>query len=240
MDNNEISKLETISQCFLIGGGRSIFPHLKILQDKLKDKFVISLNYAYQEFPNATLQCFTDIAYWTEQRIHKDLLNLPLIVAKDHSVKYSPNIIALKNNTKKWVKDLKEGVYCPSLTGTFAIALALYLFEGEIYLTGFDGGNIDGKKAKNGVLYTHYNQDKFTHRGTGGLSYYNIKGAMETSFGVFKNENILNVGLKSKMAIFKKISYDEFWERINDEKVDQEKLRGQIKLKLKEVKYEKN
>lgn len=236
MDIEKISKLDSVSQIFLIGGGYSISPHLKELQTKLKNKFVISLNYAYRDFPNATIQCFTDVAYWNEQRIHQDLLNLPLIIARNQGVKYSPNVISLKPNTKIWTKDLKEGIYSPNLTGTFAIALALYLIEGTLFLFGFDFGNLDGKKTKNGVLYSHYNQDTFVHRGTGQFSYYNIKTTMDTSFKVFKNENILNVGLESKLPFFKKISYNQFYSKVNSEKVNNEELRKEIKEKLETLK----
>jgi hypothetical protein len=118
---------------------------------------------------------------------------------------------------------------------------------------GFDGGKIsddkeivDIKQVKNkGVLikkgksYTrhisHWYQGKLEHRGIGKISFYHDSNKVNKLFEVFKGENkcnIYNVGLKSNLTIFPKISYDKMMSQIDTTIYDQNELREMIKSKL--------
>ena len=94
-----------------------------------------------------------------------------------------------------------------------------------------------GKSKVPFLIKSHWYQDKFTHKGTGKVNFYYNEGKAERYFGVFKEEKkceIYNVSLFSRIpeGIFKKIGYDKFFELLNNETFNQEKLREQIKHKI--------
>jgi len=77
----------------------------------------------------------------------------------------------------------------------------------------------------------------FTHKGTGKINFYYSKDKAEIRFGVFREEKkckIYNVSLFSRIpeSIFKKISYDKFFNLLNNKTFNQEKLREWIKQRI--------
>jgi hypothetical protein len=250
------------NQVFIIGGGYSIKPHLKELQSKLKDKFVIALNYAYKDFPNATFISYIDICndYEEQKRFfynseRENLKSYPLIIGRSGNkrAKIYPNVILLKENSKEYTRDLSKGVYKHSLVGIWALSLGIYLLDiGEICLFGYDYGikgdntkmtqacqfrNFAEKNSK-GEYISHYNQDKIKHSGLelDKLAYY-YSHTPEKQFGVFKKENkvkIWNVSLESRIpeSIFEKLSYEDFFKKINKKKYNQNELRKWVKYKI--------
>lgn len=227
------------SQCILIGGGTSIKEGLlKELWDKLKDKFVIGLNYSYLYFSNPTIQCFVDCDFYKDE-LNK-LKDLHLIIGKWHKnlvdIKH-PSTALLQVNDSKYYRNLSEGVYKSSLCGIFSLSLAIYLLNfGKIFLLGFDHSD-DGTKDDKGRRNTHFYQKELIHRGCGKINYYNTKGRADKDFGVYDSEKqckIYNVSLNSKIEIFPKISYDKFFSMLDNNIFDQNGLRKRIKQKLKD------
>ena len=74
-----------------------------------------------------------------------------------------------------------------------------------------------GRDKKNNFL-THFYQGEIKHRGIGQVNYYHGEGRAERDFGVYKNEKkikIYNVGLESKIDVFTKLSYDQFFKQLS-------------------------
>lgn len=236
MNNN----LNIPKQIVIIGGGVSLKEGIeKGLWDKLKGKWTIGLNYSYN-FSDSTILCYVDEPFYKEESKKEKFRNLPIIVGKEHKqLKMLPNTITLKTNDVKYYRDVKLGCYKSNLCGLFALSLAIYLLdEGEIYLLGYD--NCAMGKAKNGRALTHFYQGEINHRGIGKCNYFNgvHKGGkkfVDRDFGVYQDESkvhIYNVSLNSKITTFPKLSWAGFFEKLDNQQYDQNKLRQYIKEKL--------
>lgn len=245
-------------QLIIIGGGTSINEGLKKgLWKKIRHQWTVGINYSYRYF-DSTLLCFADKDFYNEESKNERFKKLSLIIGKQHKINILPNTITLRANSK-YKRDLSEGVYKSSLTGLFALSLGIYLLDaGEIYLLGFDFGELRKKdytkfanskqflnkvsyKDKKGRALTHFYQGHIKHRGIGKISYYNSKNRAQKDFEVYQNEKkvkIFNVSLVSKIpnSIFPKISYDEFFARLDNNKYCQSYIRAYIKSKLAEIK----
>ncbi len=222
------------NQLIIIGGGTSIREGIeKGLWDILPGKFVIGTNYSFN-YHTATIQCYLDNKFFQEEK--EKLKTLPLIVTKTHQKNQLNNQITLKLNSKG-TRDLKNGVYKGSLTGIFALSLSIYLLDvGEIFLLGYDFG-AQGKGDK-GRQLTHFYQGKLNHRGVGKVNYYHTSGRAERDFLPFTKEKkikIYNVSMNSKINTFKKISYDEFFKKLDNKKYCQSHLRAFTKVQLSKV-----
>ena len=230
---------EKPKQLIIIGGGHSIKEAIpKGLWEKLEGKFVMGTNYSFN-FYTPTIQCYLDNKFFEEQK--EKLKTLPLIITKPHQKHKLSNQIMLKVNSKG-TRDLKNGVYKGSLTGIFTLSLGRYLLdEGEIFLLGYDFGasgynTAKDKKTKHAI--THFYQGQLKHRGIGKVNYYNTKGRAERDFAPFINEKkvkIYNVSSQSKITVFPKISYDEFFKQLNNKKYCQTYLRTYTKVKLSKI-----
>jgi hypothetical protein len=223
------------SQIVIVGGGSSISEGINLgLWEKLKEKFTFGINYSYKYF-NATAQLYCDNSFYNNES--PKMTNIPLIIGTTYQVKQRINNSIHLTATNKYSRDLSNGVYSPRLTGMFALTLAIYLLNvGEIFLLGYDNGNITEEKDDKGRAITHFYQKELIHGGSGKIYYYNRKSAEETDYGVYKQEKnvkIFNVSLNSKLNIFPKISYEEFFKQLNNETYDQNLLRQEILSKLK-------
>ena len=129
--------------------------------------------------------------------------------------------------------------------------------EGEIYLLGYDYGpqrDSDGKPLidERGRILTHWYQGKCEHRGIGKINWYTatmtdskdkktkITNA-ENEFRVFANESkvkIYNVGLQSTIPTFEKISYEQFFEKIDKTPINQEEIRKELHIKCQELNHQ--
>ena len=217
-------------QLFIVGGGSSIKESLPQLWQKINNRFVIGINYSYHHFKNPTFHVYLDKNFYKDNKEALD--KLPLIITKP--LKNLPsNVIQLKTITS-YNRDVRKGAYKGSLSGIYALSLAIYLLdEGEIFLLGYDFCGI-GKDNK-GRAKTHY-YENIEHRGRGKINYYGTKGRADRDFGVYKNEKkckIYNVSLQSQINVFPKISYTQFFEMINNETFNQDELRKYIKERLK-------
>jgi hypothetical protein len=229
-----------IVQLIIVGGGPSIKEGIeKGLWDKLNSRFVIGTNYSYRYF-NATFQTYVDRPFFEEEIKKEKFKNLPLIIGKEHYVvkQYPNNVIPLKTGIK-YSRNLNCGVYKASLVGLFALSLGIYLLdEGEIYLLGFDQGGVE--KDNKGRVITHFYQGEIEHRGIGKVNYYYSDKRAERDFGVYQNETkckIYNVSLISKINLFPKLGYSEFFEKLDNNQYNQNELREFVKKKLKKGEY---
>jgi hypothetical protein len=258
-------------QCVILGGGLSIARDgIPLgLWNKIKDKFVIGLNFVYKLPFDFTFICYVDSVSFYEKYFN-ELKNLPLIIGNYNSniEKTKHNNTILLKHTNKYNRDIKDGVYQPFLCGVWALTIAIYLLDiGEIFLLGYDFGalppNSDSKNKiitllnqqveveevinikennrnliiQNGKTYriiSHFYQKEINHRGIGRCSFY-TKAKADELFNVYKNESlckIYNVSPQSKINIFEKIDYNQFFNKLSKETYNQEELRQQIRKKL--------
>jgi len=257
------------NQITLLGGGSSI-RYLGAIDNGLftflQDKFTIGINYSYK-FVNTTCNLGIDETLYNDPIHHEEIKNLPLWIGKEHkSLKQrETNSIFLKPS-KKYDRDLKEGVYRASLSGIFALSLVIKLLnasvEGiknqpEIYLLGYDYSPYikDGKVLldSQGKPISHWYQEEFRHRGTGKVSWYNQTGEdkintkrapyADLEFRPFKDESkvkIYNVGGTSRIPHFEHISYDRFFRQLFNKIDSQDKVRKELKELLWQIKQENN
>lgn len=228
-------------QLIIIGGGSSRKDGVDTgLYSKLNNKFTIGLNHIYKFFDSTCLM-FVDNDFYTDNI--ENMNKLPLIIGKVHDrIKPMTNLITLKTTTK-YTRDLTKGVYKNALVGLFALSLGIYLLdEGEIFLLGFDQGEIDkDKKDSKSRLITHCNQDELKHRGLGKVNYYHGKNRAERDFSVYIEEKkikIYNVSPKSRIpdTVFEKITYQKFYEMLTYQIYSQDYIRNYIREKLEGLK----
>lgn len=225
--------MNNVRQVIIIGGGISVKEGIeKGIWTKLEGKFVIGINVSYKFFPNSTIQCYLDHQLRTDNE--KDFDTLPLVITKKQSKKDRLNELQIPTS-EQYTRHLKHGVYKGALTGIYALTLAIHLMDvGEVFLLGYDYSSLPQKDAKNRHI-THFYQGEVEHRGIGKDSYYVQKNREDRDFGVYKDEQkvkIYNVSLISKIKTFDKISYDEFFSKLDNNTYNQDELREEIKQKL--------
>jgi hypothetical protein len=119
------------------------------------------------------------------------------------------------------------------LCGLWSMTLASFFLKegGEIFLLGFDFGAID--RMPDGKAKTHFYQDNLYHPGVGQNGTYKERRLNFFSpYKELKDLKIYNVSLNSKISYFDKISYDQFFDKLNGE-VNQNHLRNQMVEQLK-------
>jgi len=225
-----------VSEVIIVGAGASIKPYISALQPVLDHKLTILTNYAYKTFPG-TFLCFQDRDFYkvrpeksVNPDIYNDLKELPLIVG----VNLNGTEEFKLDNTVLLDKSERE-----NLTGIFALKLALRLINtGTIYLLGFDWNRRLGLKERDpnynpkSNINLHY-YDDIKHWGTGYYGYYEGHNP-DNEFSKFIKDGIkiYNVSLESNINCFEKINYEHMFTLLNNEIINQEELRKEIRRKL--------
>lgn len=209
-------------QLIIIGGGYSIQDGIKKdLWNRLEGRFTCGINYSYRYFNSTYLCCMNYADFYDINRY--ELRQLPLIITikRPHPSVWEKNTILLKENH--------------TLSGVLALYVATQLLDknDEIFLLGYDYGALNTNKDAKGRSHTHFYQDKIEHNGIGRTLYYNgYKNHAQRDFESFTRDNIYNVSLKSNINSFNKISYDEFFNKLDKNVYAQEGLRTRIREKL--------
>ena len=159
---------------------------------------------------------------------------------------------------KYWgLNSWEKGFYDPVLVGIFALTFAIACGFKEIYLLGFDCKDINkkthfyqGDKEKTGYLKKEdriksgigFTLNKKTNRYVYKTQVYDTD--INDKFRVFEEElnkiKIINVSPESKIDIFPKIDYEEFYEILKeDERIilqsrAREEVRNLLETRLKE------
>jgi len=227
--------------CIIIGGGISIIEGTSLgLKEKIKDKCIFLTNYSYKHF-EGTILCFTDKDFYVPDYakrkeirekypdIYNELKNLPLIIGlqKNNGMEefLHPNTYLIDCPKKELTKK-------PPLTGIFALTIAEKIGFNRMWLLGFDWSRqpIPKDKTKynshNGGQIHYYNDIK--HKGTGYTGYFDIHNPNDY-FKFFDNSKIYNVSLNSNIQNFKKISYQEMFQLLDNKIYNQNELRDLIK-----------
>jgi len=247
--------MNNLKQLIIIGGGSSIKEGLaQGLWERLKDKFTIGLNYSYKYF-ESTFQSWVDNDFYKNNL--KELAKLSLLIGCESGeitkIKL-PNTITL-TATSKYDPTLKTGVYKKALVGLFGLSIACYLLtdikDAEIYLLGYDFSAqrrisyepIRNRRDLNKILVldkhkrfiTHFYQGEINHRGIGKISFYNNTEHQKKIFQPYidtQSVSIYNVSIDSKINQFPKITYTEFFKRLDKQIYNQKELREWIKKQI--------
>lgn len=220
---NKENALKAPKQAILLAGGTSVCKLIENgLWDKIKDRFIIGINFTHKVFiPSMpiepTLLTFRDTGCFYLRYLEK-LKSIPLIVGKYHQelkeIKL-PNTILLK--------DINGG-----LAGIWALNLAIRLMEqdSEIFILGMDCGGIPTVENlnykmngiplelqditnwkiskhckgqfikidnKKYIIKSHWYQEEFTHKGISRLGFYYAKDRVEKYFGKFRNQSKVKI-----------------------------------------------
>lgn len=228
------------------------------LKQIIKYNYSIGLNYFFKYGCDTTFTSFADWQWYEDN--YKRLKELPLLIGCHHAqlikseyCKMYENTILLKHGGKYFGKDSWENsFYCTQLVGLFAITTAVALGFKEIYLLGYDGKEINGQthfyqgvanlKKVTPVYVNDKLKDNRKHfRGVGkkengsyNTSTYNYPELLNKQwFRPFyddKSIKIYNVSPDSAITLFKKMSYEQFYQKFKTFKyVDQQQERQEIK-----------
>jgi len=230
------------------------------LVNVLKSNISIGLNWFFKYGYRTTFNSWADWQWyiWTKEQTK----NIPLMIGNyDPSLK-SQNVNKLNDNTLLLKSSngyngklsLEKGVFCRQLVGIWALSLAVSLGFKEIYLLGYDCGEVNGqthfyqgvidvkktipiyikgKRVENREVFRgigKYEDGKRTGRYKTGT--YNNKEINKRYFDPFlkeKDVKIYNVSPESAITSFEKIDYDIFYNKVKGIKIDQDKVREEIK-----------
>jgi len=232
----------SLTRLIIVGGGNSISEGIKLgLWDKLKYEYTFGINSAIY-FMKPTVPVWGD--WWFYKENKKELDKYPLTIGmfdgkigngKFHKCQKNANLIMLNTNNKyHGVDSWEKGFYSRALSGLFSLTLGIALGFKEIYLLGFDFGEINnkthfyqaktlekqkiGKSYKNGHLQCGIGKDSNGNYRTG---VYNNN--VNQYFNVYKQVSpqitIYNVSLLSKINTFEKISYNEFFKNLEQKQI---------------------
>lgn len=247
-------------QLVILGGGASVRPYWdgvnkdKGLFELLPKVFACGLNYSYR-FVESTVYCGIDEKFFNEN--FKDIIKLPLFLGKTNysvTLDYGKNKMYMFNPCRFYDRELLGGIYSSTLAGLFALSTFIKLMEegSEIFLLGFDYGATKDENGhpcidQHGRPLTHWYQGKVEHRGIGKTAWYtatseNPKRKGETvpnaqkEFGVYAGETkvkIYNVNPQSKIEVFEKISYEQFFTKMLIPEHNQVDVRKDLELKFR-------
>lgn len=238
----------TPNQIILFGGGSSIQEGMKKnLREKIKGKCVLGINWAFKFIdPTATVFIDHDTFYKKEE---ENIKKLPLLLGDYKRFKVYENTMLFMASPSKYYIDLKKGIYKNIITGIYTLSIANYLLgnqeDTDIFLLGYDYGQVTKEVDENKRYVTHFYQGEIEHRGIGKVSYYSDRTRRKGDFDKFnipeRKPNIYNVSLNSNIEGLQKISYDTFFQLLDDKVYDQDILREEIKeiMKPVEVKVKK-
>lgn len=166
------------------------------------------------------------------------------------------NTILLPNSGKYYGKDsISKGIYTKHLIGIWTLSLVIALGFKEIYLLGYDCKEINGQThfyqgvidlKKSTPIYVrgeikdnrkHFRGVGKDNKGKYNTSTYDHKKHLnEKWFAPFhsdretrKNIKIYNVSPDSAIDIFPKINYEQFYKQVENNHINQEEARKEIK-----------
>lgn len=215
-----------MSEIVIVGGGASVNIGIKKgLWDKVKGMDIMTCNNAILHLPYAPKYAIWLDATEKDPTVTEKILNTECIRVTQqlHDQRDDDKVIRFEvcRNPDNLVNGLKHNppvLYAGKrmFTGVFGITLSLYMGYETIYLLGFDWGGYV-KSKKDNVEWWGATKD---FKGTDINIYKKGDKAREDvaeHHDCFKGmANIINVSPKSLVPSFPKISYDEFFRRIDN------------------------
>jgi len=220
-----------MNDVIIIGGGYSVKEGIdKQLWDKIQHKGidVWSVNFSHMFMPfNPSVQIWADIGVWTKGRT--ELIELHSkgteLICKNYAG-YDNNYFINKYDVTPFIEKSSETnifIGRMGLSGVFALSLAISRKYENIYLLGYDFGSTHIRNNN-----THWYEDLNEDINAGSYGRSGIYWAGENKirdeikdFDIIKKHTkveVYNVSLTSNIISFPKLSYDEFYKRIEDNK----------------------
>jgi hypothetical protein len=214
-----------MKEVILFGAGKSIRKGIELgLYDKIKDKEVWSLNYAFTTLPYLpSREIWVDFSFFRKNSGKLQLLHdkgVSLYTADKRRYGKLADKIHLQSSTRQQELTNKDVYYKGEngLVGFFGLSMACEEGYSPIYLLGYDYGviNVNDKD-------THYYQGKLQVKSSGVANphvYLNGKTGKPNKhlkcFDFYRkyDSEIINVSPKSHIYQFPKITYEEFFKKI--------------------------
>ena len=225
----------------ITGGGNSMSEGIeKGLWEKLSKEYTFGINSSIY-FHEPTIPVFCDWYFYKSNKLELD--KYPLVLGKfdgkignsnNHKCPKGDNLIMLKpHKNYQGADSWEKGFYSAILTGCFSLTIGIALGFKEIYLLGYDFTEINGKthfyqkdsldKQKIGKIVDDGGRTQCgigkDDRGNFRTGCYNKAPSLHFNEYDKVNEGIkiYNVSPNSKIDIFPKISYTEFFKVLEDE-----------------------
>jgi len=219
-------------QCIIVGGGKSILKGGNSIWKELENRFTIGINYAYKYF-EPTILTYVDVQFQNDNKEYIDSHGLTIARKESGFTKYSNTFLFPSTKVYKAGEPLSKGVYKYWLCGIWALHLAINILkEGEIFLLGYDlKTEIDYRDGKE-VLDNNFHginieKQRYNYSNNIWKDNKNFK-VFETATGI----KIYNVNPESNLDVFDKIYYSKFYQKLDNEVINQFALREEIKRKL--------
>lgn len=205
----------------------------------IRNELIISCNWGFK-WCNPTVQMFTDYRFYCLEKERLDKLGL-LVTNKDGFYesknrygKYFDSVpnhmfflkpCSAQQRTYHGKDSWTKGFYTVQLTGLLALSFALTIGCDEIYLLGFDANESNGRthfyqgdKDKTGYIF--WNNQHQTGVGKNDRGYYNTGNYNKDMDWWYQplsvtDAKIYNVSPNSKISVFPKIDYLEFYDKLH-------------------------
>lgn len=214
------------------------------LETLIKGNYSIGLNYFFRYGCPTTFNTFADWQFYLSQS--EALKKLPLIIGandpqlKNHNkdLTHENTILLEKSGTYNGKDSISKGCFSKQLIGIWSLSLTIALGFKEIYLLGYDCCETDSiTHFYQGVVDMKSKQSRGigkNEKGKYNTSTYNIKKHLnEKWFAPFEAERkeikIYNVSPDSAIKVFEKIDYDQFYQKVQNNHIDQTKARREIR-----------
>ncbi len=228
------------------------------LKHIIENNYSIGLNYWFQFGCETTFNSSGDWQFYIDNTEELKKLPL-IIASEDPSLKnknidrtHENTILLPDAGTYHGINSWSEGFYHRQLVGMLGLTIAIAFGFKEIYLLGYDCMELEGKTHfyqnvadltkitplyLNGVL----KENRLHFRGIGKnpkeeyktSSYNYIKQINNKWYAPFHAERkkirIYNVSTMSKINTFEKISYGTFFQQVDSNNIDQNKVREEVK-----------
>jgi len=221
-------------QVIIVGGGYSVNDGIQQgLWQRIKGKTIWSCNYAFMTMPYLpTRELWVDRSFFKNNIDKLNELankNVEIVCKFNTSVSNLPKTqvyVGTRKNEEYFGKEgiIKNKIFVgqQGFVGTFALHVAICEGYNEIFLLGFDYG-IPLNSTTNQITHYYQGNLKVISSGVGRPNVYidnnKIKSAVDT-YSIFLQETdikIWNVSPKSNIQCFDKITYEQMFNKINEQ-----------------------
>lgn len=245
-------------QVVILGGGTSVIEGIqKGLFEKIKKKFTVGLNYSHHFF-NSSFLMYVDETFANNQKYFLEKLPLVIgmehsgVSIRPNTIELPGTTDYRRDCSKGVYRASLAGIFALSFM-IYALDEGDIFLLGYDYGAQKGSGKQGRSYDAHGKALTHWYQkgglksiytgkpQQISHRGIGKVNWYEAthvgeKGQLrmprsEYEFKVYQGEkkvSIYNVSLDSKISVFPKIGYDEFFNMLDGIDYDQTEIRKEM------------
>ena len=247
-------------QAIILGGGTSVLQGINTeLFEKIRNKFTVGLNYSHHFFKSTVLMCVDKIFAKGQQSFLKDFPLVIGTEHVGQTLAHTYHFPTCPEYTRDCQKGIYKSTLVGLFALSFLIYVMdegeIFLL-GYDYGAQKGNGPLNRAYDKSRLPLTHWYQagdipsvytgqpQKIVHKGIGQVNWYEALhrdntqakpiSRAEHEFEVYRNESkvkIFNVSPDSRIPIFPKIAYEQFYQMLDSQIYDQEALRQEIRSK---------